>query len=340
MFKFLSSVLFASFLFAGCSLINFPLMPNAGNQEENGDAHLSENSIDDSIDELSTPMSIDIVQAYLEQGRLHVKARLEAKTNIQTSGVVLQLTGLKDGEVTEEQIQRLSEITPVNDLSAGQAVSAQFELSTPALTEYQLRCSWGADAVALLSKAAPGGVAQADDKRGHLGTASDGEVRPAESDVHAQSTAEPLGQESTKELSHILENDAENSRDQGTALGAKQAVLSNMHIEETKSDCLGQFCQKLFSVSADLVNGGDLTIAEVTLGLGVYWAAEGTSPDLPRYGSPLSSTEKEIKLTRLNLRPGDSRPLKINVDRPIPSIPGGRFEPHLRLVTIQYLDRN
>lgn len=287
-------------------------------------------TLDDLGEESPAPMVVDITQAFIENGQLRVQARLEAKTSLQTAKVVLQLSGLKDGEVVEQQIQRLSELTPLSELSSGQAVAAQFALNSGELTEYQLRCSWGADAVALLDRVAPKeGLYDATSSRGRLENAK---VRGAEL-VKSES------HEPNDEISTVLrksDHEDHTPENKTAPIQTSGAFLLNTRVEQTDEQCIGQYCEHRYAVSGSLINGTEQTLSGVVLGLGVYWAANGEQPELPNANAPLAKNEKEIRLSRLQLAPHQSRQIRVTVDRAIPGIPGGSFVPHLRLVTADF----
>jgi hypothetical protein len=52
----------------------------------------------------------------------------------------------------------------------------------------------------------------------------------------------------------------------------------------------------------------------------------------PNGGNELLDGEELIELDSLQLASGEIKPLRISVDRPIPSVPGGAFYPYLRIL--------
>lgn len=98
-------------------------------------------------EERRAPIKVKIVKSYLdEKDRLNVKVLLESETQISPEQVQLTLQGLKEGDVVEQQVLRLSELTPFEMLRRDQSLAVLLQLPSSDFSEYQVRLSWGEDA--------------------------------------------------------------------------------------------------------------------------------------------------------------------------------------------------
>ncbi len=109
-------------------------------------------------------------------------------------------------------------------------------------------------------------------------------------------------------------------------------ALNAVDIEEQVLDCPAQPCDLKYIVSAGIENGTPQAVGALKLAIGIYWVTEGLLPEIPAAGAPLSAAEEPIDLGGTVLAPGEKKRIRINVDRAIPVVPGGRFVPHLRLL--------
>ncbi|MCB0324305.1 MAG: hypothetical protein KDD69_12065 [Bdellovibrionales bacterium] len=248
------------------------------------------------------PVEVKVTQAFFEESDLKVKVHLTALTPLKTEQVLVAVAGLQEGEVVEEHQQRLNEVLGGEYLRQGQTAALLFSLETGSLTEYQVRCSWGDSALSGAAGAGssePTSHSEVEHARGRL--------RPPSAENLLQPERPPL-------------------------VKGRSVTLDNVDIVETPEHCDHPPCNVYFVVHADLVSGGVEPIDGLELALGLYWATQGTLPKLPEIGAELTANEELIDLSTLRLGPGETRRIRVKVDRSVPVVPGGSFIPHLRIL--------
>ena len=251
------------------------------------------------------PVALEVKNAFVTGGILHVNVVLEAKTEIASDSVVVYVRGLKEGQTVSEQFRRASDSAKEPVLAEGARVAFSFELEAAKISEYQAACSWGDEALALLKNIEGTAVAAADPDN------SPSSSVPATTTAVATSTSPPR----------------ETPED-----GVK---LSQVFIDSKPIDCATPPCDVLYSLRTDLLNDSPFLVSGVRLALSINWANTGEAPVLPEPGSDLLPNEDEIQLGDVVLAPGESKQIRLNVDKPLPVLEFGSFIPHLRLVDYQ-----
>jgi len=57
-----------------------------------------------------TPLSVEVVQAFFDEDELKIKIHLQSKIELNPSEILVGVSGLEEGEVVEEHLQRVSEV--------------------------------------------------------------------------------------------------------------------------------------------------------------------------------------------------------------------------------------
>lgn len=91
------------------------------------------------------PFNISVTQAFYVSNKLKVKVLLESDSDFNSNKIALKITALKQGEVIEEQVKFLSDITEEERIKSGQRFIVPFEIEAQDFSEYQIQCSWGED---------------------------------------------------------------------------------------------------------------------------------------------------------------------------------------------------
>lgn len=99
------------------------------------------------------PVSITVSQAFFVSNKLQVKVIIEAKTDLPADKIAIKIAALKEGEVIEEQVKLAKEVLEEPEIKANQRLIIPFELQSEDFNEYQIQCSWGEEAVALMQNA-------------------------------------------------------------------------------------------------------------------------------------------------------------------------------------------
>lgn len=257
------------------------------------------------------PISVDISHAFIEQGKLHVKVYVEPKTSIPAEMVEVAVTGLREGQVVENVSKRMSEVIPTAELEAGRRFAVLFSLESAELTEYQVKCSWGSE----VSAAAKQAVA---DKQNVAAL----DKNAAQDNQYQRASLSPMKEK------------AEEPRIQKAALS-----LEDIKINSEVEQCEIKPCDLVYTLEAKIQNNSKNPIAGIRMALGLYWTNEGQDPIFPVPSSALSDSEELIRLEHVNIPPAGSKKVRVQVDRSIPVIPGGKFIPHLRLLSFQETKR-
>lgn len=259
---------------------------------------------------LEAPLTLNVVQAFYDGPRLHLKVRLDAKTTISADEVIVSVAGLKDGQIREVHDQRLQAVVPFKRLSSGESAVVPFVLDGTGLSEYQVGLTWGEEAK--LTGHGPF-------KHG----ASNGPGQPAA----ARASLAGPGAAVTPHAGEIVPPD-EDTTD-------ATVILRDVELERHEVPCDEPPCELRYTVHAILLNNGRTALTEVGLASGFVWVEEGTQPAIPADFQPLRDIEEPVTLKNLGLQGGTERKLKVNVDRPVPDIPGGSFQPYLRIVEVR-----
>ena len=260
------------------------------------------------------PLSVSVAQAFFVGEKLQVKVRVEAKTTLPTDEVVLSVVGLKEGQVVETHDIALNQVLHTASIYSGQSALASFELESQDLSEYQLQCRWGADAVQQLSK----NIAAAPKQ-----TAAESVEPPQQTTAAAEPALNPEQAIAPPELAQRASLAAQPGR----------LELQNVELDEESSACAKPPCDKYYTLHARVVNQSAEALREVTLGVGLAWAEGNNLPRPPADYSEKQAREEAVALKGVVMKPGDGKKLKIKINRPVPFVPGGSFYPYIRIVS-------
>jgi hypothetical protein len=221
------------------------------------------------------PLDLQITQSFVQASKLHVKVLVNAKTDFPADEVIVSLFGLRDGEIVEKQTKLMSEEINSRELSNGQSVVLYFVLNKTDLSEYQVKCSWGKDALEIIASIKAGSI------------------------------------EPTTNVN---------------------VFLDEIEIVEQTVSCNIAPCDIFYTLFGTINNQSDNRIPEIDLAIGLFWVNEGqTLPSIEAH-TKLAPNEEVISLSNINLAPGESRKVRVTVDRGVPILPGGKFIPRLRIL--------
>lgn len=244
------------------------------------------------------PFELEIAQSFVDAaGNLNVKLYLTPLSALEPKNLLLSLVGLSEGEVLGEKQRLLSDFTEEPKLVPGKRVVALLELPAEGLREYQVRCSWGEDAQKLASS-----------------------PNSSEKAVRQEATAPALPSQSSYQHSDAALQEI------------APLLLQDFNYEIEEPPCKKTPCERFFTLFATLRNNAPQTLLEVNLAAGFVWLNEGEKFPPVLDNSPLREGEEVIQLRNLNLRSGALKALRIAVDRPVPELEGGRYEPYLRIL--------
>ncbi|MCC6933790.1 MAG: hypothetical protein IT292_11175 [Deltaproteobacteria bacterium] len=244
------------------------------------------------------PIEVKIDQEYIHQDMLNVSVRLVPQTDLATGKIILILTGLNEGEVVEEQIKRLSTVISSEEVNEGDQIDVKFTMPSASITEYQIKCVWGEEALSYVTKFEKSLVAS---------TPAPGVVTPAPTDDENKS---PSISESTN---------------QGL-------VLEEMEKVKEAQKCAAKSCDYIYVIKFLVVNRSQRIVQNIKLAMGVFWLEDGQDLEILKAGEKLRADEQSVDLSGVTLAPGQSKKISIRVDKPLPDVPGGAFVPAIRLL--------
>jgi hypothetical protein len=117
----------------------------------------------------------------------------------------------------------------------------------------------------------------------------------------------------------------------GKTAPAPEVALQALSVERRIQQCPDRTCPSAYSVSGQLLNSGGTIIHTVSLGVGFVWVPQGAKLDL---SGQIPEDEERIEITGLNLEPRQSRPFKLDIDRAVPTLSGGSYQPVVRIVSM------
>ena len=259
------------------------------------------------------PVEIRVDRAFYQADGLHVKVRVTSKTELPTADIVVNVTGLDEGQVIESYEKRLSEVFPVDDLDAGEAAMLDFVLKRPELSEYQVQCRWGEEAHKPASAAKPDAAA-----------AQSVPPQPPGVENDSARAALTLPETSTPDEGSGVEIPL-------IAPGGDLS-LKVVELEHRVVDCAQPPCDRFYTIRATLLNQSARPIGGIVLASGLQWVNQGATSKEPEPFAKLQEGEESVALDGFVLQPGKEKRLKIAVDRAVPEVPGGSFMPYVRLV--------
>ncbi len=286
------------------------------------------------------PIAIEVRQAFLQEETLHVKLGLEARVFVRADAVYVGLRGLADGVTMVEEIRSISEESNRRWLDPETRLLVSFSIPARGLSEYQVFGAWGDDA-----KKAALRLSKERVSRERLSKEKVSQERSESSESVAmqsreQDAAELLSDASKPARARLGKAPvgpglpAENStavQDEDT--GDRALALEDIEIDSQLDDCPAQPCDLRYRISARIRNeSARAPIENLKLAVGLYWAEKGMLPQTPASGSAATANEEIISLRALSIAPGQSKAIRVNVNRGVPQIPGGQFVPHIRIL--------
>ncbi|MCB0343473.1 MAG: hypothetical protein KDD66_00065 [Bdellovibrionales bacterium] len=248
----------------------------------------------------NNPVSVNVAQAFVDSDKnLHVKVHVEAKTDVDPRTLKLIFRGLKEGDVVRQEERMLSADSDRETIAAGDTVVSRFIVSAEDLTEYQVECAWGVEPLEALAQ-----------------NGSDESVEPVEAD-NAVSKAVEVGEVPESE----------------------RGAIRVLEVDSQPISCRQEPCGVRLVVTAVLKNGGADRIDGARVAVGLVWRAEGEPiPPLPTGTEPLPG-EDVIVLSNLGIDTGAERKMRLRIAEEVPVVPGGQFEPTIRLLSIDTSER-
>lgn len=316
------SAAFFVFCLSACALIkrektSLPEVPVVigGVSEASSSTGLINSSPSDGILK-EAPLSVSLEQAFYVGQSLNVKVSLRPKIELPSADILVRVQGLKDGELRETVEQRLSEIFPFESIKADQSAVLRFVLKSQDLSEFQILCSWGEDAhkqTVLSDKVLSDKVLS--DKTANL----------EESLTEARGN---IASEKSTEGSPVVE--------EPSALKSKLPLeFVDFDLETKKQACAKLPCDLHYIINGQLKNSAERQITDIVLAVGLAWAEKGQLAKPPAELSPKTEEEEVVELGKFSLAKGQSKKMRVEVDRAVPVVPGGAFLPYIRVLSFK-----
>lgn len=306
-----------------------------------------------------SPLTVGVHQAFFVGPRLMVKARLTPRVDLRASEVAVGVRGVRDGQVVDSSFQLLSEVSSAEWLHAERAVLVALELPADRITEYQLVCGWGEDARQLRlemdrktgnsnsTPPAEGSVPEEphtpDGSRAALGNSP---ATVAGQVVAEQAVTDQLlsGQSVGGQSAGGQTADNRGQVDRNEEAAARRVLpepnsgpgvsLSDVELDQQTTKCSKEPCDLRYTIRARISNSANTPVKSALFAVGVLWGSDRKLPKPPDDFQPLGPDETAAELRPMAVEPGGSKRLKIAVDRSIPQVPGGRFYPYIRIVSV------
>jgi hypothetical protein len=260
---------------------------------------------DEVIVQGGAPISIEVRQAFLQEDTLHIKLGLSAKTFVETDSVYVGVRGLADGVTVVEEFRLVADESDRKWLDADSKLLVSFNIPAKGLSEYQVFGAWGEDAKGLAKRLSASTSSAALGARAKLSPSLES-IQPDVNSVRKK---------------NLVPTD-------GRPVG-----LEDVDIESEVDDCPAQPCDIRYRIVARIKNMSKKSaIDSIELAIGLYWASEGQLPQTPQSGSMATANEEVVALKELAISPGESKAIRVRVNRGVPQIPGGRFVPHIRIL--------
>lgn len=312
LFKKIAAILFCLLAVSGCSMFSRGEFPGGSVFKTPGEGSTE---LDPELKE--RPIRVEVSQAFVDEGNLHLKVQLESKTELPSDEILVTVRGLKNGAVIESKSQVLSDIIGIQQVSPDMRFALSFALPAGGIEEYQVIAMWGEDAQRALGQ----GV----DVPSTAVPLRPDEVAPGMTPPESEQVAESVKPRPLAQLSQPLRSEKSDSG---------QFRLVDIKVHESRAKCEILPCDILYSVTARLKNDSSRIVQDIQVALGLFWAPIGAQPNTPENFAPLDENEELISLTNLRLAPGEGKQVRVRVDRPVPVVPGGRFLPHIRLLSV------
>lgn len=293
-----------------------------------------------------SPFRMSVGQSFFKAGDLHLRVYLEALQDIPTDQVAVEAVGLHQGKVVSRDVKFLNQVLANPTVAATQSVIIPLTLSGEELSEYQIRGMWGDDARAKRPEGELGveGLSSGSTKKET--TANNTTTKPlggnsadqAElSSVAAQHQPAEPETESDADSNHLAEKLLDPLQEISPGSEQPSLALLDFRTERKNIACDDKNCPQLLSVFGTIKNTGQAPLTNISLAVGLFWQEGRQSPVLPEPLSPVLANERAVGIPQQILMPGESRRIRLNIDREVPVIPGGSFEPHVRLLGAEIL---
>ena len=285
--------------FSACGLLN-------GSQSTQSNYEISEEDYDSRQLMPVEPVRIEIVQSFFEGQHFHVKLHLTALSEMDPSSILVSIAGLRQGEKVEQKSIRVDSVVDDDTLEEQSLVALSFVLEEQNLTEYQITCAWGKDAVDPITEYGRGKLSEkvlADE--------------PEYPEVYPKSETPIFELENPQESIPYFE---------------PSLVLQELEVIETPIDCNRAPCDVQYVIEGYIYNEGNALASEATIAVGLYWAKYRKLPRLPQPNSDILPHEEVIRLNNLSLAPDGRQKIKVTLDKPVPVVRGGSFIPHIRII--------
>ena len=343
-------VVCVSFSFSACTLSGFA-KKNLDGSKAKAAGSLSSNqvdvsAIDPNTDDALSPVEVEVSRAFISNGKLNVNVHVTVYRSLAAENVVVAVRGLRHGSLQQQRVKTLSEVSAGKMLEPGSKLALNFDLDVAGLSEYQVRCSWGQEALQFLASANQSNASAAsagkknsnqqlnkDNSRARLAQTRVGsKVKPKKLNAKPQKRVKRVSIE-TPSIQIPNPSLASDSDPGNTTPSQVRPLLSVANIEKREIECSTPPCDLKYTINARLKNTTSATITAAKLALGVRWVDQGQVLAVPKPGGGLKDNEQLVDLKSLKLAPGKSMKLRVRVNRALPVIPGGSFVPHLRLVS-------
>jgi len=111
---------------------------------------------------------------------------------------------------------------------------------------------------------------------------------------------------------------------------AGRLAIQDVKVAAEESECSTPPCGLVYRIEGNLINTGSAVVEKAVLGVGFVWQASDHQLDLKRV---VPENEEAIVLSGLALQPGDVQPIRLAVDRSVPSFEGGEYTPVVRVIS-------
>jgi hypothetical protein len=280
----------------------------------------------DSIDAISSspesPVLLSLSQAYILDRTIMLKMQIEAKTRVETGSTVVGLIGLKEGAMKEEQYVILSSLVPKDYLFPNERIIVPFSLESGDLTEFQAKLFWGKEGREVIQNKIF--LEDSDD----LGIQDPFIIEDASA---VSSISETDG---TVDKINLLPPDPVRP---SMVYDPRENILEYLRIDEMEiyeEDLVCDFsrCPKKIKMKGVLKNITTINVSKVQLAFGLFWVPDGKLPLLPDEGAKKKASEEALSFGDKILEPNEGVEFEVQIGRPVYTIPGGDFMPHVRVL--------
>ncbi len=113
-------------------------------------------------------------------------------------------------------------------------------------------------------------------------------------------------------------------------------TIRKIELFRERGKCQETPCPIQLTVSGELYNSGQTAVCDIELAVGLIWVAAGEDRKDASY-DPDEAGEEHVRLTDLCLESGVAKPIRFVIDRDVPEIVGGAYQPMIRIVGFQSL---